>query len=111
MALRRFNRARSFIPGAGDLECATAALRHASLLDVHDIVALNLIATLNVRQNRLDEAWRVQRRAVARQPDEPRQYVLLSNILEKMGRTVEARSAMAQVSRLQGLAQTEPVMN
>ena len=95
----------------GDLECATAALRHASLLDVHDVVALNLIATLNVRQNHLEEAWRVQRRAVARQPDEPRQYVMLSNILEKMGRTDEARSAMANVNRLQALAQTQPVAN
>ena len=95
----------------GDLECATAALRHTSLLDVHDVVALNLIATLNVRQNHLEEAWRVQRRAVARQPDEPRQYVMLSNILEKMGRTDEARSAMAHVGRLQALAQTAPVAN
>jgi protein O-mannosyl-transferase len=96
---------------AGDLERATAALRHASLLDVHDVVALNLIASLNVRQNHLEEAWRVQRRAVARQPDEPRQYVMLSNILEKMGRTDEARTAMANVNRLQALAQTQPVAN
>lgn len=96
---------------AGKLERATAALRHASLLDVHDVVALNLIATLNVRRNDLEEARRVQRRAVARQPDEPRQYVMLSNILEKMGRIDEARSAMAQVNRLQALAQTQPVAN
>ena len=95
----------------GDLECAMAALRHTSLLDVHDVVALNLIATLNIRQNHLEEAWRVQRRAVARQPDEPRQYVMLSNILEKMGRTDEARSAMANVNRLQALARTGPVAN
>ena len=33
-----------------------------------------------------------QRRAVARQPDVPRQYVLLSNILEKMGRLDEAHA-------------------
>ena len=96
---------------AGDSEHAMAALRHASLLDVHDIVALNLIASLDLRQNRLEDAWRVQRRAVARQPDEPRQYIMLSNILEKMGRTDEARSAMAHVNRLQALAQTQPVAN
>jgi protein O-mannosyl-transferase len=96
---------------AGKVESAMAALHHASLLDVHDVVALNLIASLNVRQNHLDEAWRVQRRAVARQPDEPRQYVMLSNILEKMGRTDEARSAMAHVNRLQALAQTQPLPN
>ncbi len=91
------------------MACATAALRHASSLDVHDVVALNLIAALNVRQNHLDEAWRVQRRAVARQPDEPRQYVMLSNILEKMGRTDEARSAMEHVNYLQALAKTIPL--
>jgi Flp pilus assembly protein TadD len=78
---------------------------------VHDVVALNLIASLNVRQNHLEEAWRVQRRAVSRQPNEPRQYVMLSNILEKMGRMDEARSAMANVNRLQALAQTQPVAN
>jgi protein O-mannosyl-transferase len=96
---------------SGNLECATAALRHASSLDVHDVVALNLIATLNIRQNHLEEAWRAQRRAVARQPDEPRQYVMLSNILEKMGRTDEARSAREHVNRLQALAQVQPVAN
>ena len=96
---------------AGRSESAAAALRHASSLDVHDVVALNLIASLNVRQNHLEEAWRVQRRAVSRQPNEPRQYVMLSNILEKMGRMDEARSAMANVNRLQALAQTQPVAN
>jgi len=91
---------------SGNLEQAAAAFQQASLLDVHDVEALNLIATMNVRQNHLEEAWRAQRRAVARQPDEPRQYAMLSNILEKMGRTEEARSAMAQVNRLQALAQS-----
>lgn len=96
---------------AGRVKEATVALRRASSLDVHDVVALNLIAALNVRQNHLEEARQVQRRAVSRQPDEPRQYVMLSNILEKMGRTEEARSAMAQVSRLQALAQAQPLPN
>ncbi|HEU0209978.1 MAG TPA: tetratricopeptide repeat protein [Candidatus Udaeobacter sp.] len=97
---------------AGALDRASAAFRHASLLDVHDVEALNLIATMNIRQNHLEEAWRAQRRAVARQPDEPRQYAMLSNILEKMGRTDEARSAMAQVSRLQALARSpQPIVN
>ena len=96
---------------SGKLERAIAALRHASSLDIHDAVALNLLATVNVRQNHLEEAWRMQRRAVARQPDEPRQYVMLSNILEKMGRADEARSAMAQVTRLQAIAQGQPLTN
>ncbi|MDP9253469.1 MAG: hypothetical protein M3O66_00775, partial [Verrucomicrobiota bacterium] len=83
----------------------------ASWLDVHDVDALNLIAMMRVRQNRLEDAFRAQRRAVARQPDEPRQYVMLSNILEKMGRAAEARAAIAQVTRLRALAQSQPIAN
>ena len=78
----------------GDAVRAEAALRHASRLDIHDAKALNLLAAMRVGQNRLDEAFSAQRRAVARQPDEPRQYILLSNILEKMGRGDEARAAL-----------------
>jgi Flp pilus assembly protein TadD len=96
---------------AGNLQRAEAAFHHASLLDVHDVEALNLIATMSVRQNHLEDAFRAQRRAVARQPDEPRQYVMLSNILEKMGRRDEARLAMAKVSQLRSLAQTPPLAN
>jgi Flp pilus assembly protein TadD len=61
-----------------------------------------------MRQNHLDDAFRSQRRAVARQPEQPHQYVLLSNILDKMGRTEESRAALAQVSRLRALAATSP---
>lgn len=92
----------------GDVEHANTAFRHASRLDVHDVTALDLIAMMCVRQNRLEDACVAQRSAVARQPDEPRQYVMLSDILEKMGRTEEARAAIAQVTRLQALAQTSP---
>jgi tetratricopeptide (TPR) repeat protein len=90
---------------SGDAPAAEAAWRHASWLDVHDTEALNLIVAMNVRQNRLDDAFKTQRSAVARQPDQPRQYLLLSDILEKMGRTDEARAALAQVHQLQVLAQ------
>ncbi len=96
---------------AAKLKDAEIAFHHASLLDVHDVDALNLIAMMSMRQNHLEEACHVQRRAVARQPDEPRQYVILSNILEKMGKTEEARLAMGEVSRLQALAQTQPIAN
>lgn len=89
---------------ANDSEGAEVALRHASWLDVHDAESLNLIAAMKVRQNRLEAAYAIQRRAVARQPDQPRQYLFLSDILEKMGRTEEARLALAQVHQLQTLA-------
>ena len=74
------------------------------MLDVHDVEALRLIATMKMRENRLDEAFQAQRRAVARQPDQPSQYILLSDILEKLGRSSEARAARAKVSQLQALA-------
>jgi len=87
---------------------AEEAFRHASILDVHDTTALNLIALLKVSQNKLEDACAVQRRAVARQPDQPRQYLILSDILEKMGRGDEARAALAQVAHLQAIAKTQP---
>ncbi|PYI94704.1 MAG: hypothetical protein DME97_00315 [Verrucomicrobia bacterium] len=86
---------------------AEVALRRASWLDIHDAESLNLIAAMKVRQNRLDAACETQRRAVARQPDQPRQYLLLSDILEKMGRHDEAQAALAQVQVLQALAKSQ----
>ncbi|MEP6937833.1 MAG: tetratricopeptide repeat protein [Chthoniobacterales bacterium] len=95
----------------GDSERAEGALRHASWLDVRDAEALNLIAAMQVRQNRLADACRVQRRAVSRQPDEPRQYLILSDILGRMGRGEEARLATAQFAHLQSLAQNQTAVN
>jgi Flp pilus assembly protein TadD len=95
----------------GDVDGADAALRHASWLDVHDAEALNLIASMRVRQNQLQQAYDCQRRAVARQPDQPRQYLLLSDILERMGRGDEARAMVARVERMQAMAQAETVAN
>jgi tetratricopeptide (TPR) repeat protein len=90
-----------------DVAKAEAAFHRASLLDVHDVTALNQTALLRVNQHRFEEAYALQRRAIARQPDEPRQYLILSDILEKMGRGVEARAALAQVEHLQSLAKTQ----
>jgi tetratricopeptide (TPR) repeat protein len=95
----------------GQTDRSVAQLRHASWLDVHDAEALRLIVMMQLRQNRLDEAFQTQRRAVARQPDEPRQYLLLSNILEKMGRAEEARATLARASRLRALAASESAAN
>ncbi|HYJ04699.1 MAG TPA: tetratricopeptide repeat protein, partial [Chthoniobacterales bacterium] len=74
---------------------AAAALRHASRLDIHDAESLNLLALVDVRQDRLQDACATQRRAVSRQPDQPRQYLLLADILGKMGRADEAQAALA----------------
>jgi protein O-mannosyl-transferase len=89
-----------------DSKDAETKLRLASQLDVHDAEALRLLALIRLGQNRLEEAAQMQRLAISRQPDEPSQYILLSNILEKMGRDDEARATMAQVSRLRALAQS-----
>jgi Flp pilus assembly protein TadD len=88
----------------GEVESSIAALRHASWLDIHETAALNLMAFVKMGQNRLGEACQVQRQAIARQPDQPKQYLLLSTILDKMGRNAEARAALAEVSRLRTLA-------
>jgi protein O-mannosyl-transferase len=97
--------------GKGDTEKAEAVLRRASWLDVYDVEALNVIAEMRLRENRLNEAFVAQRRAVARQPYQPRQYTLLSNILDKMGHTEEARAAIAEGARLKALAQTQLAAN
>jgi tetratricopeptide (TPR) repeat protein len=88
----------------GDAVHAIQALRYAAMLDVHDVEALNLLASICVRQHRLEEALAAQHRAVARQPDRPSEYLMLSDILEKMGRNSEAQAARAKVSQLQALA-------
>lgn len=95
----------------GDVAQAEAAFQKAIWLDVHDVEALNLIAWLKVRQNHLDDACRIQRRAVKRQPGQPRQYLMLAQILQKMGRIDEAHDTLAQIDRLQALVRPEVVAN
>jgi len=88
---------------AGDAERAVEAWRRASRLDIHEVEALNLIARVRLRQDRLEDAYRVQKQAVTRQPDAPRQYILLSDILQKMGRNDAAQDAIANVARLKAI--------
>lgn len=95
----------------GDLARAEKAFRQASWLDVYDAEALSALALLRVQQNRLEDAFQTQRRAVSRQPDQARPYLLLSDILEKMGRPVEAQAAIARVTYLQALAHAQPRAN
>ena len=87
----------------GDAERAVAALKQASRLDVHEVDALHLIAQTRVRQHRFEEAYRAQKQAVERQPGAIRQYVFLSDILEKMGQTAEAKNVIAEVARLEAI--------
>jgi Flp pilus assembly protein TadD len=86
-----------------DVGQSTRALRYAALLDVHDVQALNLLAAISVRQNQLEQACVAQRRAIAREPDQPRQYLMLAEILDKMGRTSEAQTARDDATRLKAI--------
>lgn len=88
----------------GSNDAAVAALRHASWLDVHETEALNLIAMIRLRQNRIGDAVAIQKKAVARQPDQPQQYILLSDLLLKAGRPGEAQDARAAVEHLRAVA-------
>lgn len=95
----------------GHTDKALQLLHWASWLDVYDPEALNVIAEIRLKQNRLAEACVAQRKAISRQPDQPRQYAFLCKILEKMGRDNEARLAMAQTARLKALAQNSGAPN
>jgi tetratricopeptide (TPR) repeat protein len=88
----------------GRTDEASAALSHASWLDIHETDALNLLALVRMRQHRMADAVTTQQRAVSRQPDQPQQYLLLSNLLDKAGRADEARTALGQVTRLRSVA-------
>ena len=97
---------------SGEAERAVVCLRNASRLDVHEVEALNLIAQMRFRQNRFAEAYAAQKRAVARQPGALRQYVFLSDILEKMGQTAEAKSVTTEVARLEAMGRsTQALVN
>jgi tetratricopeptide (TPR) repeat protein len=95
----------------GDVEKAETAFHQASRLDVHDVSGLNQTALLRVNQNRFQEAYAIQRRAIARQPDEPRQYLILSDILTKWGRPEEARAALAQASEMRATVGESTAIN
>jgi predicted Zn-dependent protease len=92
-----------------DVVEATRALRYAAMLDIHDVNALNLLMQISLRGKRLDDALAAQRRAVARQPYEPRQYLMLAEVLDKLGRTDEAQKARDKVARLQAMAASQRI--
>jgi len=95
----------------GDVDRADVALQLASRLDVHSTEPLRLMVDMRVRENKLDAAARIQRRAIARQPDQPSQYILLSEIFEKMGRDADARTELTKAAHLRSLVQTQTLPN
>jgi Flp pilus assembly protein TadD len=75
------------------------------------VEALNLIALQNIRCDKLSAALTIQQQALSRQPDQPRQHFLLSDILERMGRRNEARAVLAHVSQMREEVQSETLAN
>jgi Flp pilus assembly protein TadD len=95
----------------GDVTGADVAWRRASWLDIYGVEALNLMAEMDLRLGRYDQAVKLQRRAVSRQPEQPSQYVLLNDILVKTGRTEEATAILIQLSKVKAMARASASMN
>ncbi len=87
-----------------DTAGALAALRHACLLDIRETEALNLITRIELCAKNGPAALVSQERALSRQPDEPSQYLLYSEVLMQMGRTQQAEKAIETARRLQDQA-------
>ena len=85
----------------GDAAGALAALNHASRLDIRETEALNLIARIEMRADNPAAALRAQSRAVARQPDQPSQYILFGEVLKRAGREVQAEKALETAKALE----------
>ena len=79
---------------------ALAAWKEASRLDVYDTDALSRAATLCLQEGQLPAAYDLQSRAVRRQPDSPRQHVLLAQVLERQHNPAAARAEIALANTL-----------
>jgi tetratricopeptide (TPR) repeat protein len=78
----------------GEPELAIKALRHASELDIYDGKPLSGIAEIDLARGRPQKALDTELEALVRSPGEPREYVALAAILEKLGRKGEANAAL-----------------
>jgi protein O-mannosyl-transferase len=85
---------------AGDGEAAIKSLRYAAKLDVRNSEPLSLIAYIQMNSQKFEDARRSQLAAVRRSPDQPRQYLFLASILEKLNRHEEARGATRKAQSL-----------
>ncbi len=83
-----------------DTAGALEALRHACRLDLRETQALNLMARIELGVRNFPAALLAQERALSRQPDEPSQYLLYSEVLMQMGRTEQAEKAREIALRL-----------
>jgi tetratricopeptide (TPR) repeat protein len=89
---------------SGQEENAVAVLRKAAWLDIRNAEPFNLIAKIRNEQKRYDEACTAIKQAIRRDPDQPSQYLFLSNILDELGRKQEAQAALQKAESLRDRA-------
>jgi tetratricopeptide (TPR) repeat protein len=99
---------------AGEPDSAIAALRHASTLDIYDGKPLSGIAEIELERGRPQAALEAELNAMVRSPGEPREYVVLAAVLEKLGKKGEANAALHRAHQLadearRGAAADRPV--
>lgn len=76
---------------SGDEAGALDILAWADRLDAHNADALNRVAAIECNLGHLPRALIAQRAAVRREPQSPKQYVLLAAIHNSLGETAEAQ--------------------
>jgi len=84
----------------GEPDSAIAALRHASALDIYDWKPLSGIAEIELARGRPEAALDSELDAMARSPGQPREYLVLAAVLEKLGKKSEASAALRKAQQL-----------
>ena len=91
---------------AQDFDAAADAMRHAARLDIHDARPFANIARIEITRHRLDAACAAQQSAIDRDPNHPSRYLILADILDKLGRKTEAAAALQQAEALRASVRT-----
>jgi tetratricopeptide (TPR) repeat protein len=84
----------------GEMDSAITALQHASELDIYDGKPLTGIAEIELKRDHPQAALDAEVEALARSPGEPREYVVLAAVLEKLGKKAEANAALRRAQEL-----------
>ena len=92
---------------AQDFDGAAEAMRHAARLDIHDARPFANIARIEMTRNHLEAARVAQQTAIDRDPNHPSRYLVLADILDKLGRKSEAAAALQQAETLRASVRTD----
>jgi tetratricopeptide (TPR) repeat protein len=85
---------------AGDAQAGIEALHHAGRLDIYNPKPFANIALIELTRNRPAAACEAQQIAVARDPDQPSRYLILAELLERLGRKEAAEAALRRADEL-----------